>query len=395
MNITTTYNYIPWEGGYSENWILFIAVLVLILILNVITLVVVIITNLNDLPSGYTYKYLAIINIMLSLFFLVQSSLNYHYKRIYGDDIGCNIQSIYIIFCLLSIGFTLCVIAYNSRRIVHIKNPLSKTDVFRFHFIFWILNLTVSFLAGHVIQAEKIVPSGSFCLVTLNYNRGTLIPGLILYISYIFLIGGFLIYTYAMIYFDLKRTGIYQISPIINNLNLSSHSIKNSFLTIDLHPPPQNHIRPSPSSRLESSSSRLESSSSRLQPPPIRLQSYPISPPLSQGILIQPPRRIRRQRPNSIEQSKKDRESKTLKRLLVFVITFFIGATPLMIVGLYEITTGKDANSFNSLINPILYVWLSPVVIKEIKRLFNKTDKNSKAFTFTSRQYTKSILPAV
>ncbi len=286
-----------WDGGvnYYPGWIGFITLLVPTFIMNIIVFALVTFTKLNGTGESSTLKYLMLEDAGFSLCCLIQCAINLSHLQIYGDNIGCIIQSFYATFFILSAGYSLCVIAYNVDLKINMYPALTKDKILKIHLIIWIWSASIAVLTSYVFPPQ-LMPSDIYCLPSLIHIES----GLLFYIPGIGIIGTFLIHRYIKIYLYIKN--------VANNLI-------------------------------------------------------------------------------SGQKEAHERGIRASKKMLIFVLCYFICALPILIINLYEIITGNSAGAImhliaghlvhlNSLLDPILYFWLNP----NSRRIVLNFTKNNKVY---------------
>ena len=158
---------------------------------------------------------------------------------------------------------------------------LTNTQVFKAHLLIWCFALCIAILSSSTISTARLMPSATYCLVSLLELQS----GLIFYIPGIGVIGIFLIHRYASIYFYLKQSSC-------NLIQVSA------------------------------------------------------------------------------QRKAQQRQVWAAKKMFAFVLAFFICGGPILIVSIVEISVGIIAPAWlhlvaghlvhlNSLLNPILYVWMN------------------------------------
>jgi hypothetical protein len=270
-----------WDEGqpYYPGWIGFITLLVPTFIMNVTVFSLVTFTKLNASGESSTLRYLMLEDAGFSLCCLLQCAINLGHMGIYGQDVGCMIQSFYATFFVFSAGYSLCVIAYNVDLKIHMKPGLTKSQILKIHILIWIWSASISILTSYVFPPQ-LMQSGTYCFPSLIHVGS----GLIFYILGVGIIGTFLIHRYIKIYLYIQK--------VANNLTSRQNEA---------------HAR---------------------------------------GV-------------------------KASKKMLIFVICYFVCALPVFIVNLYEIISNNQAGPtmhlvaghlvhLNSLLDPILYFWLNP-----------------------------------
>lgn len=280
-----------WNDAYKYRfgWGGYITLLVPTLIVNLTVLYLVSTSHrLKKSTEARILKYLMIEDAGFSLCCLIQCIINLSHLEIYGHNTGCIIQSVYATFFVLSAGYTLCVIAYNLYRKIHMKTSLDAGTVLKLHIIFWIWSAIISVLTSYVFP-PRIMPSETYCLPSL-LELGS---GLLFYLPGVGIIGIYLVVCYTLIYLEIKK--------VTKNLS-----------TLD--------------------SRRLE---------------------------------------NSNYYEAKKRQTKAAKKMINFVIAYFLCALPVLIVSITEVIIGYSLSPvlhliaghlvhLNSLLDPILYFWLNP-----------------------------------
>ena len=275
-----------WAEGavYWEGWVGFIALLVPTLLANVLTFVLVTYSpRLNRSSSSIMVRYLSMEDAAFSLCCLVQCALNLSELRIVGERAGCEAQAIYALFFMLSTGYTLCCIAYNSEQKISVRPGLAPRQVLLIHCAIWLWSALIAVLSSLVLAPARIMPSATYCLVSLV----SLQAGLVFYVPGVLLICAFLSHRYFLIYCHVTRGTDELVSAYAQQ---------------------------------------------------------------------------RRQA--------QTRQMEVAKRMLVLVLAYFLCAVPVLLLAVYECIVNADAPPvaylvaghlihLNSLLNPILYVWMS------------------------------------
>ena len=187
-----------WWGG----WVGFLVLLIPTFIANVVTFVLVTFSpRLRRSSSAYLIRYLTLEDALFSLACLVQCSLNLSQRQIVGGFVACEAQALYALFFMLSTGYTLCCIAYNSQQKICFKPGLSASAVFRLHLLIWAFSALIALLSSLILADARVMPSSTYCLVSLV----SLKAGLTFYLCGVFTIGGYLCSRYLLIYLHLSR----------------------------------------------------------------------------------------------------------------------------------------------------------------------------------------------
>lgn len=279
---------IDWHSGHEwyGGWINYICLLIPTVINNLVVFYIINSTpELNQSSSSLMVRILALEDAAFSILCLIQCSINLSQMKIAGEVIGCEAQTFYCAFFMLSSGYTLCAIAYNNESKIACKNGLTKRQVMLLHVVIWSVAAVIAAGTSYMVRQARLMPSGLYCLVTLvDIESGLLfcIPGVLF-------IGTFLCHRYWRMYKHVTTAKV-SILPFGVGVGATHHR--------------QQHI-------------------------------------------------------------------KVAKRMAVIVAIFFACMLPHVLLGLYELLakTTAPASAYiatgnlihaNSLINPIIYVWMNP-----------------------------------
>jgi hypothetical protein len=186
---------------YSIQWLGYAIFLIVTLLLNLFVFWLVKSSiKLNRTSSGTITKYLCVENSVYSLLCMIQCLLDYDSDRIYMDQIGCNIQAVYHIFFILSLGCTLSISAYNSHRMIRMKSALTNIQLFKFHCLIWTVSLLIGLLSIF-IAPSPLMPTSIYCFTNL-LNLG---QGLVFFIP-LCLIICFIIHRYICLYLYIRNS---------------------------------------------------------------------------------------------------------------------------------------------------------------------------------------------
>jgi len=166
---------LPWNIGshYSFFWICYITVLVLGVVINAATFVFMVVNkNLKHLSSVQVVKYLVAEDFFSALTCLIQCSLNYNVRSLFGDSVGCIIEAWQVGFFISITGYSLGLISYIVRVNVtaHTKHTQRKRRRFilKAHVVFWIAGAI--FATGSTVWpgSSRLNSSGTYCIAAFE-----------------------------------------------------------------------------------------------------------------------------------------------------------------------------------------------------------------------------------
>lgn len=277
-----------WHSGHDwyGGWIDYICLLIPTVINNLVVFYIINSTpELNRSSSSLMVRILAVEDAAFSICCLIQCSINLSEMKISGERIGCEIQAFYCVFFMLSTGYTLCAIAYNSESKIAYNKGLTKKQVMLLHAFIWTVAAVIAAGASYMVSQARLMPSGLYCLVSLVDIES----GLLFYVPGVLFIGTFLCNRYWRMY---KHVTNAKVSVLPSGVGAGAA-----------------HNR--------------------------------------------------------------QQQIKVAKRMAVIVAIFFVCMLPHVLLGLYELLANKSAPASayiftgnlihaNSLINPIIYVWMNP-----------------------------------
>lgn len=348
-------------GNEWIGWVIYIVLLVPTLCFNISTIFMVLSSKeLRNKINPLLVVYLAFEDTLLSLFCLLSCVSDYDVRSIYLGRTGCELQAMYIVFLMLSTGYTLCCIAYHNERRVRNLPGLTKEGVLRTHILIWIwAALVTAFCTDGPDTSSRVMPSGVYCLVSLP----DLLSGLLFFVPGITTIGTFLIHRYIILFLYIKniwRVG--DIHPTIivdteDSIKQGAHgeqafNVDNNTLDISQ----QHSLGHTPS--LYTASDRIDSmyvSDGRASP---NIATHHPKPTVH------------------LSEATLHSRLRAARKMFLFVVCYFVCALPVFILSLYEMW-GTDAPGeahifagffihLNSLLNPLLYFWTNPAALKQV-----------------------------
>ena len=244
------------------------------------------------------------------------------------------------------------MIAYNSNKLVNLQPSLTSKQVLYAHITWWVIALVLALIAVKGLNPARLMPSGTYCMVSLIGNKSALGSGLIFYITCELILGTFIVHRYISIYINLKK---------MQSLYLNKYSEK-------LGEKDMNSTIINVNSTIINVQTKIKSKSF--------VEPYENEQKIEQnGTNID----------NKLFVDNKIRQFRAMQRMIILVFAFFVSIIPLFVVSLFELISGQDASPIfhivagifahlNSLIDPILYAYLNPSMRKEILNLFKEDD---------------------
>ena len=182
------------DDSYSTyEWSIYMGFIIPALVLNIFVLTVIVTNrNLLNTSSGAIMKYLCIENVIYSLscFSIIGMLLANH---MFMAEIICNMQTMCNIFLILSIGLTLCILVYNTDRMVKFKPRFDNSQLLKIHLGIWSFSLIIAIICA-VTESSPV----TYCFVNLINPTQSLIFFVIICSIIIFIVHRYLsIYLYV------------------------------------------------------------------------------------------------------------------------------------------------------------------------------------------------------
>ena len=382
MNTTSLDPYLS-VGPYWPGWITYICLLVPTFLLNTLTIALILYTPaLRQKANPILVVYLAIEDALLSLFCLVSCIANLTTHSIYLKNVGCALQALYAVFFVISTGYSLCVISLQNYLRVKGDPGFTHRQIFYIHLAIWLVAAGVAgFSADGISTRPRVMPSGTYCLVSLQQLES----GLVFYLPGVVSIGAFLLLVYTLMYRYI-RTRMWRIHVIEEQSGSSPDPEMGWALPGPLGPSrgqssprhPQKGQPPSPRHPSESSERPSQLPSQPPSPTPQKALAVLGASPggaLGGSVLFGPSAHVTRR--NSIVQPTLHHRIRAARKMFAFVVCYFLCALPVLVVSLYEVLAGTDAPGaahlvaghfvhLNSFLNPLLYFWTNPSARKAV-----------------------------
>jgi hypothetical protein len=201
-----TTSIVDWTEGrtFYAGWIAFQVLLLPTFLTNLGTFLL--ISTSDKLRTSGPSKIIRLLTLqdaVWSLFCLIQCTLNLANMQMYGELVGCKIQTFYGIFFILSTSCSLCLIAYSSDSRLRSYNIIEDSSyLWLVQGAFWIGSACVAAACIDWWDVQpSLVPSGLFCFLNLLD-----IPVGLTFYGPVALILGFLTHRYLRIYAFIRQS---------------------------------------------------------------------------------------------------------------------------------------------------------------------------------------------